>query len=143
VAGNIEARRFVEIRSYRLKPGTAAEFDLLVTGTSAPMLRRWGIDVVAFGPSLLDGDSYYLIRAYASAKDLERSEAAFYGSDEWRLGPRGAVLACIEHYTSIVIEMDEVTIDRLRRSSQRAGSKDRPGPASDPSESGNDRLGGA
>jgi hypothetical protein len=109
------ARRFVEIRTYRLKPGTAAEFDLLVTGTSAPMLRRQGIDVVDFGPSLLDKDVYYLMRAYASGEDLERSEAAFYGSDEWRLGPRSAILACIDSYTSVVIETDDVTIDRLRR----------------------------
>ncbi len=109
------ARLFVEIRSYQLEPGTAAEFDRLFTTASEPMLRRHGIDVVAFGPSLADEDAHYLIRAYASLKDLERSEAAFYGSDEWRLGPREAILACIDSYASIVIEMDGATVDGLRR----------------------------
>jgi hypothetical protein len=109
------ARRFLEIRSYELKPGTAAEFDRLVTGESAPMLRRHGIDVVAFGPSLDDEDAYYLMRAYASLEELERSEAAFYGSGEWRLGPREAILACIDRYASIVVEMDDAAIDGLRR----------------------------
>jgi hypothetical protein len=47
-------------------------------------------------------------------EDLERSEASFYGRDEWRLGPRPAILACIEAYTSIVIEMDDATIAGLR-----------------------------
>lgn len=108
------ARRFVEIRSYRLKPGTTAEFDRLVTEASAPMLRRQGIDVVAFGRSLRDEDAYYLIRAFPSLEDLERSEAAFYGSDEWRVGPRDAILACIDSYTSIVIEMEDATVDGLR-----------------------------
>ncbi len=108
------ARRFVEIRSYRLKPGTAAEFDRLVTEASTPMLRRRGIDVVAFGRSLRDEDAFYLIRAFASLEDLERSEAAFYGSDEWRLGPRDAILACIDTYASIVIEMEDATVDGLR-----------------------------
>jgi hypothetical protein len=114
VAEDLAARRFVEIRSYKLKPGALQEYDRLVTEASVPMLRRWGVDVVAFGPSLRDMDAYYLMRAYSSLEDLERSEAAFYGSDEWRLGPRQATLACIESYTSIVIEMDGATVERLR-----------------------------
>ncbi len=79
------------------------------------MLRRHGIDAVSFGPSLGDRDAYYLMRAYASLEDLERSDAAFYGSDEWRVGPREAILACIDSYASIVIEMDGATVDGLRR----------------------------
>jgi hypothetical protein len=113
VAEEEAARRFVEIRSYRLNPGTAAEFDRLVQGVSVPMLRRWGVDVVAFGPSLHDKDAHYLMRAYDSLEDLERSEAAFYGSDEWRLGPRQAILACIDSYTSM-IKMDAATVEGLR-----------------------------
>ncbi len=69
--------------------------------------------MVACGPSLHD-DAYYLMRAYASLDDLELSEAAFYGSDAGRLGPREAVLACIDTYTSIVIEVDGGTVEGLR-----------------------------
>ena len=112
--GGAGARRFVEIRSYELKPDTAARFDRLVEGESVPMLRHHGIDVVAFGPSLHDEDAYYLMRSYASLENLERSEAAFYGSEEWRLGPRDAILACIDRYVSIVVELDDVAIDGLR-----------------------------
>jgi len=79
------------------------------------MLHRRGVDVVAFGPSLRDEDAYYLMRAYPSLEELERSEEEFYSSDEWRRGPREAILACIDSYTSIVIEMDRATVDRLRR----------------------------
>ena len=107
--------RFVEIRSYNLKPGTRPEFHQLVVDQSIPMLHRWGVDVVAFGPSLHDNDSYYLIRAYASLEDRERSQEAFYGSDEWRRGPRQAIVDCIESDTSVVVEMDASTIDGLRR----------------------------
>jgi len=114
VAEEVEVKRLVEIRSYRLKPGTAGEFDRLVREVSVPVLRRGGIDVVACGPSLRDEDAYYLMRAYASLDDLELSEAAFYGSDAGRLGPREAVLACIDTYTSIVIEVDGGTVEGLR-----------------------------
>ncbi|HTE65483.1 MAG TPA: NIPSNAP family protein [Candidatus Binatia bacterium] len=108
-------KRFVEIRSYNLKPGTRGQFHRLVVEQSMPMLHRWKVDVVAYGPSLHDDDSYYLVRAYASLEDRERSQDGFYGSVEWRAGPRQAILDCIESDTSVVIEMDPDTIDRLRR----------------------------
>jgi NIPSNAP len=108
---------FLEIRSYQLRPGRASEFERLARGVSLPMLHRHGIDLVAFGPSLLDPEAFHLIRAYGSLEELERSEAAFYGSAEWREGPRDAIMACIDRYVSIVLELDDVTIDGLRRMS--------------------------
>jgi hypothetical protein len=53
------------------------------------------------------------MRAYASLEDRQQSQDAFYGSDEWKLGPREPILALIENYTSIVIEMEEATVSAL------------------------------
>ena len=106
--------RWVEIRSYNLKPRTRDEFHRLVVDESVPMLDRWQMDVVAFGPSPHDDDSYYLLRSFASLEDREQREGAFYGSDEWRQGPRQAVLALIESMTSILVELDEATVNGLR-----------------------------
>jgi hypothetical protein len=107
-------RQFVEIRSYNLKPGTRDDFHRLMLEHSLPMLKRWNVDVVACGPSIHDDDSYYLIRAYTSLAERQESQDAFYGSAEWRQGPREAVLAPIESYTSVVIVMDDVAIQGLR-----------------------------
>ena len=41
-------------------------------------------------------------------------EEPFYGSDNWKLGPRESILALIENYIDIVLELDEVTVDGLR-----------------------------
>ena len=109
-----EADQIVEIRSYTLKPGTRARFQQLFIETR-PMLERRKIDVVAHGPSLHDDNSYYLIRAFASLEDRQRSEDAFYNSDEWRQGPRDAVLACIDTYTTVVVTLDAATVGGLRR----------------------------
>jgi hypothetical protein len=106
---------FVEIRSYNLKPGMRDEFHRLFIEKAFPMLKRWNVDVVAYGPSRHNEDSYYLIRRYNSLAHREQSEDAFYGSDEWRQGPREAILAFIENYTEIVLEMDEVIIQGLRK----------------------------
>jgi hypothetical protein len=107
--------RFVEIRSYNLKPGSRDEFHRLMVEESLPMLERWQVDVVAWGPSLHDEDSYFLIRAYDSLEDRQRSQDRFYGSDEWRQGPREPILALIESFTSVVLAMDDATVRGLRR----------------------------
>lgn len=67
------------------------------------MLERWGVHVVAFGPSLDNDDSYYLIRWYASLEERQRSQDAFYGSDEWRHGPREGIVTRIESDSSVVL----------------------------------------
>lgn len=107
-------KRVVEVRIYCLKPGKRGEFHALVMSASLPMLQRWGVDVVAVGPSLDGEDDYHLIRAYASVEGLRTEQAAFYASDEWRQGPREAILALIESYSATVIELDEPAIARLR-----------------------------
>ncbi len=108
-------KKLIEIRSYNLKPGTREEFHRLVLEKSLPMLKRWKVDVIAFGPSPHDENSYYLIRAYKSLEDRQASQDDFYGSDEWRKGPREEIVSLIESDTSIVIEMEESTVDALRR----------------------------
>jgi hypothetical protein len=102
----------VEIRSYRLKPGSGSEFHRLVVEESLPMLERWGVDVIAFGPSLDDDDLYVLIRGYASVDDLQRSQDAFYGSPEWREGPREAIVSLIERDISVVIPAESLSAER-------------------------------
>jgi len=108
-------KKFVEILSLNLKPGRRDEFHSLYLEKSLPLLKRWKVDVVAFGPSPHDSNSYYVIRAYDSLDDRQSSQEAFYGSSDWRQGPREAIIALIESDTSIVIEMEEATVDALRR----------------------------
>ena len=107
--------RFLEIRSYILRPNTRDEFHRLFMEEAMPLLKRWNVDVVAYGPSLHDENSYYLMRRYNSLAQREESENAFYGSHEWRQGPREAIIALIENYTEIVIELDDVTLQGLRK----------------------------
>jgi hypothetical protein len=106
---------FLEIRSYTLKPGSRDEFHRLFLEEAMPLLKHWNIDVLAYGPSLHDENSFYLMRRYESLAQREESENAFYGSDEWRQGPRQAILALIENYAEIVLELDEVTLEGLRK----------------------------
>ena len=109
------SKKVVEIRSYNLKPGTRDRFHELFLKEALPMLKRWKVDVIAHGPSLHDQDSYFLIRGFNGVDIRQKEEDAFYGSDEWIKGPRERVLADIDSYTTIVIELDEATVRGLRR----------------------------
>jgi hypothetical protein len=113
------ARAVVEFRSYNLRPGTRAEFDRLAVEDALPLLRKWNVDVVGLGPSPHDETSYVLIRAFPSLESRQLTEDAFYASAEWREGPRDAVLALIESYTTFVLELDAATIDSLRQAVRR------------------------
>ena len=111
--------RVVEIRSYNLKPGSRDRFHQLFLREALPMLHRWKVDVVAYGPSLHDSDSYFLMRGFPSVSARQTSEDAFYGSDEWKKGPREAVLAEIVSYTTVVINVDEATLSGLRNTGRQ------------------------
>jgi NIPSNAP protein len=109
------AAKVVELRSYNLKPGTRDRFHKLFLAQALPMLNRWKVDVVGYGPSLHDSDSYFLMRAFPSVEERQKSEDVFYGSEEWKQGPREAILADIVSYTTIVMQVDEPTLAGLRR----------------------------
>ncbi len=113
--GSPAERRVVEIRTLTLRPGTRPEFQRLYVERSLPLLRRWGFDVVAFGPSLHDDRTFHVVRAYADLADRERREDAFYASEDWRGGPRESMLALIESYTDAVLELDAGAVEALRR----------------------------
>ena len=111
-----DMKRLVEIRSYRLKSGTAAQFHSAAARTVVPMLREWGMDVVAFGPSAHESDAYFLIRAYDDLADLSAQQEAFYGSSLWRDGPRESIVSRIESYLSTVLWLSPESLEDLRRS---------------------------
>jgi hypothetical protein len=110
-------QRVVEIRTYRLRPGTADEFHRIFTKDVAPLLARHRIDVVRAEPSLVadePGATYYtLIRAFDSIDDRASGEERLYASDEWRTGPRESVLACIETYHTVVIATTRRAVEEL------------------------------
>jgi hypothetical protein len=85
-------KKLVEIRSYNLKEGSRNKFHRLVLEKSLPLMKRWMVDVVAFGPSPHDSTSYYLIRAYENLAERQLSQEAFYSSADWRQGPREKIV---------------------------------------------------
>jgi hypothetical protein len=65
-----------------------------------------------------------LIRNFASVDDRQKQEDTFYNSDEWKQGPREAIMACIDSYTTVVVQVDDATLAGLRKLSTQAGGKE-------------------
>lgn len=106
--------RLIEIRSYRLQAGSRARFHQLVSEQSLPLMLAWGIDVLAFGPSLHDDCGYYLIRAFANLADLQTRQAAFYASPAWCSGPRAAIVELIVADSDVVLALSAAAVEALR-----------------------------
>jgi hypothetical protein len=111
---------FIEIRTLTLKPNTRDMFHHHYMEHVLPLLKRWNFDVVTHGPSRQGENTYYVIRRFESLGQREEIEAAFYNSDDWRLGPREAVMALIESNVDVVLEVDESTVEGIRRKATSA-----------------------
>ncbi|KRA20882.1 MULTISPECIES: antibiotic biosynthesis monooxygenase [unclassified Lysobacter] len=107
-------QRLIEVRTYRLKPESGTRFEQVMTRRALPLLRERGMDVVAFGRSRHEHESWYLIRAYRDQADLVAQQDAFYSSAIWREGPRADVVGCIEDYLNTLLWLSDAAIDELR-----------------------------
>lgn len=104
----------IEIRSYNLKPGTRGQFHKLFVDQALPLLTKWKVEVVAYGPSLHDENSFFLARAYNNLNHRQQSQDAFYGSEGWVKGPREAVLALVENYSTVVLPRKNFNINSIQ-----------------------------
>lgn len=105
----------VEVRTYRLKPGTSTVFHDAFINRGIPLVKAAGMDVVAFGFSADDPNGYFLLRAFASLEVRQATEEAFYSSDVWRKGPRQSIIEHIESYQDTLIWLSPEAVDLLRR----------------------------
>ena len=108
------ARRLVEIRAYRLKPGTRSDFHAAATHHALPMVRAYGMDVVTHGPVPNDDNGYFLVRSFASLAELTAQEDEFYGSAPWREGPRELLVSRIDTYVDTLLWLSPAAIADLR-----------------------------
>ena len=106
----------LEIRTYRLLPGTRDEFVRVLRDEAVPLLHEYGIRVVDCGRSLAGEDGVeeaYLIRAFATLDERAAQEEAFYGSFAWRDGPREGMVSRIDTYHTIVLDVPEAAVSAL------------------------------
>lgn len=110
--------RLIEIRTYKLKPDSNQRFHEAMRDRAVPFIRSKGMDVVAFGASDHEDQSYFLIRAYTDRSSLEAEQKTFYGSAAWRDGPRGELVVHIETYMNTLILLSPDAVESIRDSNK-------------------------
>src|SRR5947207_1948902 len=106
MASPASSEEVIEILTLDIKQGRRDEFHNVYVTQSVPLLKKWNFNLVAYGPSLHDANSYYVIRAFKSLEDRQVSEDAFYGSDDWKQGPRDTILELVDHFAYAVVSAE-------------------------------------
>jgi NIPSNAP len=103
----------VEIRLFKLRPGTRAAFDRISREGTIPLMRRLGITVIAHGPSLNNENGYFLLRAFPSEPERIGRSQAFYATPEWAQSYAAEITAMIDDYDTAVIPAAPEAIRQL------------------------------
>ena len=103
----------LEIRLFKVVPGTRAEFDRISREGTIPLMRRSGITVIAHGPSRNDDDGYYLLRAFPSEEDRVKHSQEFYTTEEWIAKYDEPVTAMIADYQTSVLPLTPALTEGL------------------------------
>lgn len=92
----------VEVRLFKLRPGTRAEFDRISREGTIPLMRQLGINVIAHGPSLNNENGYFLVRAFPSESERVEQSRAVYTTAEWEKYD-DPIMGMIEDYDTAVL----------------------------------------
>lgn len=112
------SKGIIEIFSIGLKPGTGPIFNQLYTGQSVPLQKRFGVNLIAYGPSLHDADAFFVVRHFESLEHRQNSHDKFYGSNEWKTGPREGILSLIDSYTTVVLPSSDELVRAFAKTNQ-------------------------
>ena len=86
-----------------------------MTEQALPMVRASGMEVVAYGRSQHEEETYFLARAYDDQAQLVAQQDAFYNSSAWRTGPREALVSCLDTYLNTLVWLSQASIDDMKR----------------------------
>jgi hypothetical protein len=99
----------LEILTIKIRPGMRDLFHEVYIRESLPLQKKWNLNVLFHGQSLQDDDTYVVMRWFESLADHERRTTDFYASDDWRTGPREALLNMIENISTVLVEWTDLT----------------------------------
>jgi hypothetical protein len=106
MANPAASQEVFEILTLDIKPGRRDEFHNVYVAQSVPLLKKWNFNLVAYGASLHDANSYYVIRRFKNLEDREKSEDAFYSSNDWKSGPRDTIMGLVDHFAYAVVSVE-------------------------------------
>ena len=94
----------VEMRTYRLKPGTRDRFLDIFRTRSVPEHLKLGMRIAGPFLSIEDPDVFFFMRGFPSVAAREPMKARFYDGDLWKRELEGVLMPMIDSYEVVVVD---------------------------------------
>jgi NIPSNAP protein len=97
----------VEMRTYKLKPGTRERFLEIFRGKSVPEHLRLGMKISGPFLSVEEPNTFFFMRGFPDVASREPMKARFYEGDLWRCDLEGVLMPMIDKYEVVVVDDPE------------------------------------
>ena len=94
----------IEMRTYRLKPGTRARFLEIFHSKSVPAHHAIGMRVLGPFLSVEDPDAFFFMRGFPDLPSREPMKAQFYEGPLWKTELEGLLMPMIEKYDVALVD---------------------------------------
>jgi len=98
--------RIVEMRTYKLKPGTRAAFLEIFRTRSLHAHREIGMKVLGPWVSIEDPDVFFFMRGFPDLESREPMKARFYEGPLWKHEIEAKLMPMIERYDVVLVRTD-------------------------------------
>jgi NIPSNAP len=94
----------VEMRTYRLKPGTRGRFLEIFRARTMPEHVRLGMPILGPFLSVEDPDVFFFMRGFPDLPSREPMKARFYEGELWKGELESVLMPMIERYDVVVVD---------------------------------------
>jgi hypothetical protein len=97
----------VEMRTYKLKPGTRTPFLEAFLTKSVPEHLKLGMKISGPFLSVEDPDVFFFMRGFPDLASREPLKAKFYDGDLWKRELENVLMPMIEKYDVVVVNVPD------------------------------------
>jgi hypothetical protein len=101
----------VEMRTYKLKPGTRAKILEVFHKSLIPECKRIGMKVAGPFASVEDEVTVFWMRGFPDAAARQKMSSEFYGGKAWANELSDAFMPNMEKYDVVAVEMPENAVN--------------------------------
>ena len=97
----------IEMRTYKLKPGTRSQFVEIFRSTSMPAHAEIGMKILGPFLSIEDPDTFFFMRGFPDLDSREPMKAKFYEGELWKNELEQVLMPMIEKYDVVLVDDPE------------------------------------
>jgi hypothetical protein len=94
----------IEMRTYKLKPGTRARFLEVFHSKSIPKHAELGMKILGPFRSIEEPDTFFFMRGFPDLASREPMKASFYGGDLWKRELEQVLMPMIDKYEVVLVD---------------------------------------